>query len=77
MIKSVSLRLPSEVSSRLQRLSDLTGRSKTYYMIEAITDHLDDLEDIYVAEQRLADLRSGKSDTVSLDDLMRQYGLEN
>ncbi len=77
MNKSVSLRLPSEVSQRLQRLADVTGRSKTYYMIEAITDHLDDLEDIYLAEQRLADLRAGKSDTVSLEDLMRRYGLED
>ena len=42
----VSLRLPDEISQRLQRLADLTGRSKTFYMIEAIREHLDDLEDI-------------------------------
>ena len=41
----VSLRLPDEVSQRLQRLADLTGRSKMFYMIEAIREHLDDLED--------------------------------
>ena len=77
MIKSVSLRLPSEVSDRLQRLADMTGRSKTYYMLEAITSHLEDLEDMYIAEQRLTDLRAGNSDTVTLEDLMRRYGLEN
>ncbi len=33
---SVSLRLPVEVSQFLQRLPNLTGRSKTFYMIEAI-----------------------------------------
>ncbi len=57
----VSLRLPDEVSQRLQRLADLTGRSKTSYIVEAIREHLDDLEDLYLAEQRLIDLRSGKS----------------
>ena len=40
---SVSLRLPDEVSQRLDHLAELTGRSKTFYMIEAIREHLDDL----------------------------------
>lgn len=50
---SVSLRLPDEVSQRLERLAELTGRSKIDYMLEAISEHLDDLEDLYLAEQRL------------------------
>ena len=50
---AVSLRLPDDVSRRLQELADRTGRSKTFYMIEAIQEHLDDLEDLYLAERRL------------------------
>lgn len=42
---NVSLRLPDDLSNRLQNLAQLTGRSKTFYMLEAIRDHLDDLED--------------------------------
>lgn len=76
-MSAVSIRLPDEISQRLQQLAELTGRSKTYYMIEAIKDHLDDLEDVYLAEQRLLDLRAGKSDTVSLEHLMKRYGLED
>ena len=52
-MSSVSLRLPDDISHRLQELADLTGRSKTFYMIEAIRDHLDDLEDLYLAEREL------------------------
>lgn len=73
---AVSLRLPDDVSRRLQELADRTGRSKTFYMIEAIQEHLDDLEDLYLAEQRLIDLRTGKSETVPLDDLMKRYGVD-
>ncbi len=73
----VSLRLPDEVSQRLQRLADLTGRSKTFYMIEAIREHLDDLEDLYVAEQRLVTLRSRESRTVPLVEVMRRYRLDD
>ena len=73
---AVSLRLPEDVSRRLQRLADRTGRSKTFYMIEAIQEHLDDLEDLYLAEQRLMDLRAGRSETVPLDELMKGYGMD-
>ena len=73
----VSLRLPDEISQRLQRLADLTGRSKTFYMIEAIREHLADLEDIYLAEQRLIALQSGQSGTVPLEEVMQRYGLDD
>ena len=73
---SVSLRLPDEVSQRLERLAELTGRSKIDYMLEAISEHLDDLEDLYLAEQRLIDHRAGKTQAVALEDVMKRYGLE-
>lgn len=72
---SVSLRLPDDVSERLQRLVDLTGRSKTFYMVQAINDHIDDLEDLYLAEQRLIDLRAGRSRTYTLEEVERDLGL--
>ena len=73
---AVSLRLPDDVSQRLQNLAQMTGRSKTYYMVEAIREHLDDLEDLYLAEQRLIEIRSGKTQTVPLEEVMKRYGLE-
>ena len=73
---AVSLRLPEDVSKRLENLADLTGRSKTYYMIEAIREHLDDLEDLYLSEQRLATHRAGASQSASLGEVMKRYGLE-
>ena len=73
----VSLRLPDEISQRLQRLADLTGRSKTFYMVEAIREHLADLEDLYLAEQRLIALQSGQSETVPLEEVMQRYGLDD
>ena len=73
---SVSLRLPEDISSRLQNLAQLTGRSKTFYMIEAIREHLDDLEDLYIAEQRLIEIRAGRSKTHTLEEVMKRYGLE-
>ena len=73
---AVSLRLPEDVSKRLENLAEITGRSKTFYMIEAIRDHLDDLEDLYLAEQRLIAYRAGESKAVPLEEVMKRYGLE-
>ena len=72
----LAIRLPDEIEKRLARLAKRTGRTKTYYAREAILRHLDDLEDLYLAEKTLADIRSGRSKTIPLEDVMRQYGLK-
>lgn len=74
---AISLRLPADVEARLERLAALTGRSKTYYVIEAIRAHLDDLEDSHVAEQRMAEIRAGRTATLSLDEVAAAHGLDD
>lgn len=73
---SLSIRLPEDIEVRLNALAKATGRSKTFYVREAILEHLDDLEDLYLAEQRLIDIRAGKTQTVPLEDVMKRYGME-
>jgi RHH-type rel operon transcriptional repressor/antitoxin RelB len=48
-----SLRLPSDIEKRLGILAHETGRTKTYYIKEALLSHLEDMEDRYLALQRL------------------------
>jgi len=74
-MSAVSVDLPEEVSVRLTRLAERTGRSKTDYVLEAITEHLDDLEDLYLAEQRYAEHRAGKSQSYTLDEVEKRLGL--
>jgi RHH-type transcriptional regulator, rel operon repressor / antitoxin RelB len=73
----LAIRLPIEIENRLEALAKATGRSKTFYARQAILEHLDDLEDVYLAEQRLIDIRSGKTQTIPLEDVMKRYGLED
>ncbi|MGX2042268.1 type II toxin-antitoxin system RelB family antitoxin (plasmid) [Methylocaldum sp. MU1018] len=72
----LAIRLPAEVEKRLEALAQATGRTKTFYAREAILEHLDDLEDLYLAEQRLIDIRSGKTQTVPLEEVMKRYDME-
>jgi RHH-type rel operon transcriptional repressor/antitoxin RelB len=71
----LAIRLPKEIEDRLANLAKLTGRTKTFYAREAILRHLDDLEDLYLAEQRYIDLKAGRSRTYSLEEVERHLGL--
>ena len=49
----LAIRLPSEIESRLAFLAKRTGRTKTYYARKAILDLIEDMEDTYLALERL------------------------
>ena len=72
----LAIRLPEKLEKRLARLAKRTGRTKTYYAREAILQHLDELEDIYLAEKRLAEIRAGRVRTIPLEKVIRRYGLK-
>ena len=67
----LAIRLPTEIEERLDALAKATGRTKTYYAREAILEHLDDLEDIYLAEQTLERVRRGDEEVVSAAEFWR------
>lgn len=71
----LAIRIPAEVMNRLDSLAALTGRTKTFYVREAILEHLDDLEDLYLAEREREEVRAGRSVPVALDAILKEYGL--
>ena len=71
----LAVRLPKDIETRLDVLAEKTGRTKTYYVREAILDHLEDLEDAYLAEQTLTEIRAGKQKTIPLEELAAEYGI--
>lgn len=75
MSKQAAIRLPDETYARLKALAERTGRTTTYYIREAIDRHLDDLEDIYLAERILERVRTGEERTWTLEEVERDLGL--
>lgn len=49
----LALRLPPDIEERLDDLARKTGRTKSYYARQAILAHLEDMEDVAIAEERL------------------------
>lgn len=74
---ATSLRLPDDLGKRLDALAQRTGRSKTFYILEAVREHLEDLEDIYIAEQRLSDIRAGRSRVLTSDEVEAMLRVED
>jgi len=68
----LAIRLPKDIESRLTDLASKTGRTKTFYVKEAILEHLNEIEDKYLAINRLES--PGKR--WSLDELEQELDLE-
>lgn len=69
----LAVRLDEALEKRLEALAAKTGRTKTFYAREAIEAHLDDLEDFYLAEERMKSFREG--DAIPLETLKAELGL--
>jgi RHH-type rel operon transcriptional repressor/antitoxin RelB len=73
----LTIRLPKSVEKRLEKLARRAGRTKSFYAREAIVQHLEDLEDLYLAERALESLRDGDDNVIPLEDLMKRHGMKN
>lgn len=69
----LAVRLPENIEKRLGNLAEKTGRTKTFYVRQAILQHLDDIEDYYLAVDRL------KNDDVifSQEEVEKELGISN
>jgi len=70
-----SVRLAPEFESRLERLAEVTGRTKVFYLRELIEQGLDDLEDAYLGQAALEAHRRSGEPTIPLADLIEDLGL--
>ncbi|WP_103727313.1 DUF6290 family protein [Novosphingobium sp. HII-3] len=72
---ATSIRLAPEIEQRLDRLAATTGRSKAFYLREIIERGIEDMEDVYLAQKVLEDVRAGRETTSSLDEVEKRLGL--
>jgi len=69
----LAIRLPEEIENRLSFLAAKTGRTKTFYAKEAILEHLDEMEDKYLAIDRI----ENPSKRWTLDEMEQEVDLAN
>ena len=74
---TATLRLPEDLAIRYDRLAKSTGRTKTFYMTEALAAEIDRLEYEYGLLKKVEDYLADRLETVTLDDLEESLGLAN
>ena len=70
-----SLRIPTDLSERYNRLAKETGRSRSYYVNEALADSIDRFEYEYGILRDIEDYRAGSLETYSIDEVRAHCGL--
>jgi len=71
MKTTLAIRLPEDLNERLDKLARRTGRTKTFYAREAILEHIEDLEDTYMALKRLE--KPGRR--LTMEEAKKELGL--
>lgn len=75
MSKQTAIRLPDETHARLAALAARTGRPAAFYIRQAIEEHLEEMEDAYLADSIIERMRRGDERTMSLAEVERDLGL--
>lgn len=68
--------MPAELKGRLEALSVSTGRPESFYVREAVAEHLDELEWAYGVANLAEGIRAGRVQTRPLDGLTRELGFD-
>jgi len=69
----LAIRLPEDIDQRLESLAERTGRTKTWYAREAILRHLEDMEDTYIAIDRV----ENPAKRLTMEEVEKALGVED
>ena len=70
MSKILNVRLPDDISSRLDFLAEKTKRPKSFYIKEILAQHLSEYEDAYLALDRLNDRNAKYHSTEDMEKIL-------
>lgn len=69
------VRIPRALEDRLARISQRTGRAKSYYASKALERYLEDMEDHLLAAAALEEMKTKKKKGRSLEQVAKRLGL--
>lgn len=73
----LALRLSPAIEKRLAILAKRTGRTKSFYARKVLLEHMEDMEDLHLAEAALKRVRAGKERVYPAEEVWRRLGLDD
>jgi RHH-type transcriptional regulator, rel operon repressor / antitoxin RelB len=71
----LTINLPALLERRLTTIASRSKRTKSSLAREAILIYLEELKDIFLAERALSRIRSGRSSTIPLSEIVKRHSL--
>ena len=65
----MNVRLDEDIVERLDALARKTGRTKTFYAVEAILQFLEEREDYFLAKDSLEAFQASGEDMLTIEDI--------
>lgn len=73
---AMTLRLPPQLDERLNHLTKQTGRSKSFYLSQALENYLENMEDLLIGNAVVERIRAGKERTYSAEEVRNELKME-
>ncbi len=72
----LTISLPLELEQELSVLAKETGQTASSYALRVLLDHLEDMEDARIADERLDAFYKSGAKAVPLEDVLKRYGVD-
>lgn len=76
MSHTLTLRLPDDLNTRLNRLAESTSRPKSFYVRVLLEEHLSELEYVAGLDAEVEAMRRGEIEAQPMDELARDLGFD-
>lgn len=75
MKKAINLRIDESLLEELDIYAKELDRTRTYLIEKAVSNYFDTLDEM-ISDKRIDDIKAGKSEMLSLEDVVIQLGLK-
>ena len=75
MKKAINLRIEESLLEELDIYAKELDRTRTYLIEKAVGNYFDTLDEM-ISDKRIDDIKAGKSEILSLEDVAKQLGLK-
>lgn len=75
MKKAINLRIDESLLEELDIYAKELDRTRTYLIEKAVSNYFDTLDEM-ISDKRIDDIKAGKSETLTLEDVAIQLGLK-